>query len=396
MRSFVAVAALVSALVVQAGGASGQISDGALGEQRIALVLATWGPQPVDVAAARQAVDETAAFVREASFGKTWLSVDVKGWLRALTRRPTGCDVQGVNETIQRSVDLTDYDLVAYLVPRLDCPWTGAYYPPGVWMLGEISKNLFAHELGHNWGVREEGPAWVCGRPCAAENYADPYSVMGHGSGHFGAFEKWRFGWIERVGPVLEDGEYEIARIDRPSTRPHALYVLSGAEEYWVEYRPEVPWPVVHAGASTVRVTPSRFPQRNLLLAGARSARFAVAGAFEVVRTGADDERMSLRFRWTDRTRPARPRIESRVAGRTVTLRFPAADTGSGVERYELAVGRGIRVAVPTSELQGRELVGRDAFFRVRLGRGAHRVAVTAIDRAGNRSPTATRTVRIP
>lgn len=396
MRTSVASAALAAVLAFQAHGAAAQVADGTLGEQRIALVLATWGPQPVGVDVAREAVDETAAFIRDASFGKAWLSVDVTGWIRALPRRPTGCDTQGVNETIQRSVDLVGYDLVAYLVPRIDCPWTGAYYPPGVWMLGEMSKTLFAHELGHNWGTREEGPAWICGRPCAAEDYGDPYSVMGHGSGHFGAFEKWRFGWIDRVGPALADGEYEIARIDRPSSLPHVLYVLSGAEEYWIEYRPEVSWPVVHAGASRVRVTPSRFPQRNLLLSGAQSSRFAVPGAFEVVATGSDEERMTLRFRWTDRSRPARPRIETHVAGRTLTLRFSAADKGSGVERYELSVGRRLHVTLPASELQGRELVGRDGFFRVRLPWGSHRVTVTAVDRAANRSPVASRTVRIP
>ena len=210
----------------------------------------------------------------------------------------------------------------------MDCPWGGAYYPPGVWMLGEISKFLFAHELGHNFGVREEGPAWICGTSCRAENYASPYSVMGHGSGHFNAFEKWRFGWIAREGPTLVNGEYRIARIDRPSELPHALYIVSGADEYWIEYRPEVPWPVVHAGANDARSTPSRFPQRNLLLERARSGKFAVRNAFEVVMVGSDPAQATLRFRWTDRTRPTRPRIDAIVSGRWVTLQFPAIGCG--------------------------------------------------------------------
>jgi hypothetical protein len=96
-------------------------------------------------------------------------------------------------------------------------------------MLGGISKDLFAHELGHTYGVAEEGAAWICAGACAAENYADPYSVMGHGSGHYDAFEKWTFGWIERAGPELRNGAYELARIDRPSPLPHALYLLSAS-----------------------------------------------------------------------------------------------------------------------------------------------------------------------
>jgi hypothetical protein len=77
-----------------------------------------------------------------------------------------------------------------------------------------------------------------------------------------------------------------------------------------------------------------------------------------------------------------------------VTVGFPAADRGSGVDRYELSIGS-FRVTVPTTTLLGGELVGRDAAYRVRLRRGQHRIAVVAVDRAGNRSPVATRTVRV-
>jgi hypothetical protein len=388
-------AVLAAALALLAPAASAQLEAGVAGEQRILLVLVTWGPEPLSVAEARAAAAETEDYVREASFGRASLSVDVRGWAHVLPRRPNGCDVGGIHGAVQAALDLTGYDLVGYLLPRIDCPWTGAYYPPGVWMLDEISKNLFAHELGHNWGVREEGAAWICGGRCRAQNYASPYSVMGHGSGHFNAFEKWRYGWIERVGPGLASGEYEIARIDRASAKPHALYLLAGPNEYWIEYRPEASWPVVHAGASTVRVSPSRFPQRNLLLAGVRSNRFAVAGAFEVVMTRAGADGATLRLRWTDRTRPARPRLVATVARRVVTLRFPATDTGSGVERYELTIGSVGRLTLPTSQLVGRELTAVDASHIARLPRGAHRVTVTAVDRAGNRSRPASVSVRV-
>jgi hypothetical protein len=394
MRLLVVATALAAVLASQALGASTQVGHGTLGEQRIALVLVTWGPQPVTESAAREAAAETEAYVREASFGKASLSIEVRGWVNALQRRPFGCDTAGVHERVRGQVDLRGYDLVAYLMPRMDCPWTGAYFAPGVWMLDEISKNLFAHELGHNWGVAEEGPAWICTPRCRAQNYASPFSVMGHGSGHFNAFEKWRYGWIELAGPALRNGTYEIARIDRPSSLPHALYVVSGADEYWIEHRPEVDWPVVHAGANSARTTPSRFPQRNLLLTGHRRPKLAVKGSFEVVRTSADAERATFRFRWTDRTRPSRPRIDAFVRGRLVTLYFPAADKGSGVDRYLLRVGSR-RIAFPATEFQGAELLGRDAFYRVRLPRGRHRIAVRAVDRAGNRGPAASRVVRI-
>jgi hypothetical protein len=389
MRVLVVVAALAAVLVPSS-------SSAVVGEQRLALVLATWGPEPVTVEEARTAVAETDAYIREASFGKTWLAVDIIGWVRALPARPRGCDTRGIHRTISQAVDLSQYEKVAYVLPRIDCGWTGAYYPPGVWMLGEVSKDLFAHELGHTYGVTEEGPAWVCAGGCTAENYGSPYSVMGHGSGHYDAYEKWRFGWIERIGPFVRDGAYGIARIDRASTLPHALYVVSGADEYWIEYRPEVAWPVVHAGPQAASVSASRFPGRNLLLAGARSATFPVRGAFQVTLSGADGEQATLRFRWTDRTPPSRPRLSVVARGRTVFLRFPASDSGSGVDRYELRVDGRPRATVSTVALVAQELIPHEARRVFRLTRGAHRIRVVAVDRAGNAGSGAVRTVRIP
>ena len=368
-----------------------------LGAERLAVRLVTWGPEPVTLAEAQAAVEETDAFVRANSFGKAWLEADVAGWLHVLPRRPTRCDTAGINATVQQAVPgLAGYSRVAYLLPRIDCPWTGAYYPPGVWMLGEISMTLLAHELGHNWGLTEEGPAWVCERGrCVARDYGDPFSVMGHGHGHFGAYEKWTFGWINRVGPELRDGEVTIARIDSPSLQPHALYVLAGNEEYWIEYRPEVAGLVVHGGPSLVDPsTSSRYPKKNLLLsAGPR--RFAVPGAFEVRAAGIDAATARLSFRWTDRTRPTKPRVATSVRRRTVRLRFRATDRGSGVGAYHVSVDGRRRAVVPTSEEVGRLVFGRDPEHALRLPRGMHRISILAVDRARNRSRATVRTVRI-
>ena len=151
-----------------------------VGEQRLAVRLVTWGPEPVTLADARTAVAETDAFIRANSFGRTWLNADVAGWLHALPAQPV-CDTQAIDAAVKVvEPGLSGYPRVAYLLPRIDCPWGGAYFPPGVWMLGEITKNLLAHELGHNYGVTEEGPAWVCDGGCHAQNYADPYSVLGN------------------------------------------------------------------------------------------------------------------------------------------------------------------------------------------------------------------------
>ena len=387
MRPLAAAVVLVALLTAGASAAVSQAGP-TLGEQRIAVVLATWGPEPVSVEQAKRAIAETEAYIREASFGKTWLDVELHGWVRVLPTRPTGCNTTEINSAIQSRLDLSGFPRVAYVLPQIDCPWGGAYAPPGVWMIGRITMQLFAHELGHNYGTYEEGAAWICGGGCRAEEYASPYSVMGHGSGHFNAYEKFRYGWIERAGPVSRAGDYEIARIDRRSQLPHALVVATGGDEYWIEYRPEVDWPVVHAGPSIVRSAASRFPESNLLLLGARGRTFSVPGAFQVALVGSDGERATLRLRWTDTTRPSRPQVDVETRRRTVTLRFSARDAGSGVDRFVVTVD-GTRRFLPTSAVRGRERVG--LVPRVTLERGRHAITVRAVDRAGNAGPPVTR-----
>lgn len=395
VRVLVGALALVVLLGSQGSAGAAPSQQAPVGVQRIAVVLATWGPRPVTVEEARAAIAETDAFIRAASFGRTSLDVELIGWVDALPARPVGCNTSEIHSTIQRSVDLGGYDLGAYVLPRIDCPWIGAFPPPGVWMLGEISMRLFAHELGHNYGIREEGPAWRCSAGCRAENYESPYSVMGHGSGHFSAYEKFKAGWIEHSGVPPRSGDYAIARIDRQSSLPHALYVLTANDEHWIEYRPEVDWPVVYAGPSGLPGARSRYPGRNLLLESARGRTFSVPGAFSVELAAADGERATFRFRWTDRTGPSRPRVQTRVRGRSVTLRFAADDVGSGVERFELRIDGRLRGSVRTTEVVRREVLSRDPALTVRVGRGMHGLVAVAVDRAGNRSPRAVQRLRI-
>jgi hypothetical protein len=58
-------------------------------------------------------------------------------------------------------------------------------------------------------------------------------------------------------------------------------------------------------------------------------------------------------------------------------------------------VGRRPATTVPTAVLRDGELIGRLLRYRLRLPRGTHRIAVVAIDRAGNRGPAAVRSVSV-
>jgi hypothetical protein len=124
--------------------------------------------------------------------------------------------------------DTARYTTLGIAVPQIDCFWTGAYFPPGIWMNGQINRHLIAHELGHTYGVAEEGPAWVCTPRCHSEPYGNPFSVMGHGLSDFGAWEKLEFGWIGRDHVVVAErpGSFRLDAIDRPSSDPYALRVI--------------------------------------------------------------------------------------------------------------------------------------------------------------------------
>jgi hypothetical protein len=233
---------------------------------------------------------------------------------------------------------------------------------------------------------------------------------MGHGLSDFNAYEKLTYGWLDRVARAGAAGEVALGAIDRPVPEPQALHVLTAADEYWLEYRPPEPiWSpdepaatpgvVIHAGDNGLTFR-SRFPQRNLLLldpirAGRPSLlageTFTVPGAFAVTVRSTEPARATVALRWTDRTRPSPPRIES--AGRTLVRWRAAAEAGSGVAAYEVSVdGRRPRRVVAT-RFAGTVLIEAPRQLRyARLPRGRHRVAVAAVDRAGNRSRPAVRT----
>ncbi|HEU6444400.1 MAG TPA: hypothetical protein VFL61_05010 [Gaiellaceae bacterium] len=408
MRRFLVLAAV--AALVQAGAAS----SATLGEQRVLLMLTTWGPEPYTPAQIRGQLDEAAAYMRSTSFGKTWIAGEVTPWLHALPSRPD-CDTASIAAAAQSAARAAGYDLARYTtlgvaMPHLAaCFWGGAYFPPGIWLNGRWDRQVIVHELGHTYGVFEEGSAWVCDPGCHAQPYLNPFSVMGHGLGDFGAWEKHTFGWLDRIAEPAP--RLTLGAIDRPGPSPQAVRILVAGDEYWLEYRPPAPaWPyaadaapgvAVHAGSNGLG-EPSRFPGRNLLLydpvrRGRPSVQagetFSVRGVFAVRVESAGADSAELAFRWTDRTRPARPRI---LAARTRRGRLfvrwrRGAERGSGVAAHEVLVDGRRAGGVASVRTIANLSVATDDRLAVRVRRGRHQVAVVAIDRAGNRSRPARR-----
>jgi Gametolysin peptidase M11 len=263
------------------------------GEQRLLVLRLTWGPETADFSDATIAasVERASTHIRAASYGRTWVTHDTTPWLHVWSEEPRTCDYGPLyaftTEVAQRSgYDLSRYSHTVFVFPRIEaCRWGGSYYQRVIWINWVIPWTTLAHELGHTYGVPEEGPALVAGVP---RNYANPYTVMGRGQEDFSAWEKWRFGWLQRVTRTQRSGRYSIDALESPSTRSQALVVPTARTDYWFEYRP----------AHGVLVYSGRDVLRGLV-----RGTFRVRGAFEARVVSRDDRRAVVAIRRIGRNR---------------------------------------------------------------------------------------------
>ncbi len=412
---------LVSAFVVVAltlaPGASGAPKvDGApvvpiTGEQRVLVVLATWGPEPFSPAEVRRVLEQSDLFLRGSSYGKVSLRATVTPWL-AIPDYSATCTYDPVRRASRPAVlglgyDPSAFDGVLYLYPRVPCNWMGLTLGKEVWLNGALSRDLVVHELGHTFGLGHANTGSCVRSYCVALEYGDPYDTMGQGSGDFSAFAKLQLGWLSHVTEPRQPGVLLLDALEAASARPQALVVTTARNQYWLESRREAARDaegrivspagvLVHMGPNPTKLLTGQSSYlRNMLVvdpAGhGRTAllagdRFEEPGSFTatVLRPQAGAARIG--FRWTDRTPPAVPRIVG--IAQTVSLGVEWStprDTGSGLERYEISLDGRARSAAETSNAA--------TFGLPRPGR--HTLRLVAIDRAGNRSAPATRSFTV-
>lgn len=97
-----------------------------------------------------------------------------------------------------------------------------------------------------------------------------------------------------------------------------------------------------------------------------------------------------LRFNWTDVTAPRTPRLTAALVGgrAQVTLDNPH-EGGRGFAQYDITLDRRAPLSVASDATDEPVQIGRPL-------PGMHTVKVVVVDRAGNRSPTAVRRIRVP
>jgi Gametolysin peptidase M11 len=378
MRVLLVVAAtcLVSFIAPSAAAA-----DPAVGDQHVLIVLATWGPQPFTPGDVSSAFAEAARFYDKSSFHQLKLTATATPWLPAFSgpvacpddlgdHVPTAFSSPPNAAAAAAGYRVESYDRVMYVTARMACDWDGLGVGHQIVLNADRNWNDMVHELGHTYGLaharREQ-----C-RGCAKDEYGDPFSPMGHGLLDFSAYEKLQMGWLHEVAHVSRPGTYAIGRPDVQGATPYALVIATGLHEYWIEQRLDATPPglvvrSIEPDLSDFMAAPELMLYVPALTVG-RSETFRIGGLFSVQygRVG------QVRFTWLDRIRPGAPSVS--VGGRRVT--WSSRDRGSGVASCAVAldgrtVGRG-----PASGTLTLPAVKR----------GTHRVSVTCVDRAGNRS----------
>jgi hypothetical protein len=225
-----------------------------LEEKRVLVLLVNFASdpsaKPFTLEQAQQIVfGDTSDFLRENSFGQTWLTGDVRGWYTL----PIGatCSHSQIASAADAAagIDAAAYDSLIYVFPRRSCGWTGLATlggsPGRVWINGRLLRQVAAHELGHNYGLYHshglECDTARTGSDCTNVDYGDRLDTMALVS-------------ADTDGVYLL-GVYEAVPGSGPKALkiPKAVDPVTGAQTwYYLEYRQALGFDSFLAGNANV------------------------------------------------------------------------------------------------------------------------------------------------
>jgi hypothetical protein len=237
------------------------------GQQNTVILLVNFQNNPSNQPFTPATIDSMAGgqlsnFFRENSSQQTWLNVDTYGWY-TIAQDSTSCSYNTISSLADSAatnagVNLSGYSRKIYVFPNTSaCGWGGlgtiGGNPSRSWINGYSGFGIYAHELGHNFGVYHShaldcGVATLCSGGTNIE-YGHYGDTMGSGVyGHFNAFQKERLGWLAynaspTVTTAQSSGVYTIKPYSAADGGPKALKVLKSTDGngrktyYYIESR---------------------------------------------------------------------------------------------------------------------------------------------------------------